>query len=381
MNKNTVESAPINRPTQTAVNPSEFSLMDGAMLLLGRWKLLALAPLAVGAATLAGTYLIAPTFTAKTVFLPPQQQGSAAASALASLGSLAGLTGSAVKTSGDLYVSLLQSANVTDKLIDRFGLMAEYKAEYRFVARETLAKQTRVQLGKKDGLITIEVDAKNPELAAKIANQYVAELRRLSSDLALSEAQQRKVFYEGELKATRARLADAQNKLQTGGFSSGTLKAEPKAIAESYAKAKAELTGGEVRLQTLRQSRADNSPEVQQQLALISALRAQLTQLESKHDTPDDANYLGHYREFKYQESLYELFAKQYELARLDESRESVSTQVVDVATTPEYKSKPKRASIAISATLAAFAILVLGVLGANAWQSRPRKSTQIAQQ
>lgn len=355
--------------------------MDGAMLLLGRWKLLTLVPLAVGAATLAGTFLIAPTFTAKTVFLPPQQQGSAAASALASLGSLAGLTGGAVKTSGDLYVSLLQSANVTDKLIDRFGLMAEYKAEYRFIARETLAKQTRVQLGKKDGLITIEVDAKNPELAAKIANQYVAELRRLSSDLALTEAQQRKVFYEGELKATRARLADAQNKLQTGGFSSGTLKAEPKAMAENYAKVKAELTGGEVRLQTLRQSRADNSPEVQQQLALISALRAQLTQLESKHDTPDDANYLDHYREFKYQESLYELFAKQYELARLDESREGVSTQVVDVATTPEYKSKPKRASIAISATLAAFAVLVLGILGANAWQSRPRKSTQIAQQ
>jgi uncharacterized protein involved in exopolysaccharide biosynthesis len=355
--------------------------MEMAALVLSRWKLLTLAPLAAGAIALGATYLIAPTFTARTVFLPPQPQGSAAASAMASLGSLAGLAGGAIKTSGDQYVSLLQSANVTDKLVDKFALMREYEAKYRFLAREGLAKRSRIQLGKKDGLITVEVDATSPELAANIANQYVVELRRLTSELALTEAQQRRAFYEGELKTTRGRLAESQTKLQTGGFNSGAIKAEPKAMAESYAKAKAELTSAEVRLQTLRQSRSDNAPEVQQQLALVGALRTQLSRLESKHDVQEDANYLSQYREFKYQESLYELFSKQYELARLDESREGVAVQVVDAALPPEYKSKPKRASTALSAALATFVLLVLGIVGKEALRKAtcdPKQAQQL---
>jgi uncharacterized protein involved in exopolysaccharide biosynthesis len=188
----------------------------------------------------------------------------------------------------------------------------------------------------------------------------VDELRRLTSMLALTEAQQRRVFFEQQLGQTRDKLAAAQVALQEGGFSAGALKAEPRAAAESYAKLRAEVTAAEVRLQTIRRSLADNAPEVQQQLSLVSALRAELQKLEASSDVAREPGYVGRYREFKYQETLFDLFARQFELARLDESREGVLIQVVDVATPPERKSKPKRTLVAIVTTVVT-ALLAFG--------------------
>jgi uncharacterized protein involved in exopolysaccharide biosynthesis len=346
-------------------------LLDIATILAARWRLLLLGPIAAGALALGASFLIAPTFTSKTTFLPPQQAQSAAASALASLGALSGLAGAAggIKTPGDQYVALLQSVNVEDRIVDRFKLMEVYEAKYRFLARKELEQNSRIALGKKDGLITIEVDAKDPVMAAAMANQYVAELRRLSSELALTEAQQRRAFFETELKNTRAKLTEAQQTLQSSGFNAGALKAEPKEAAEAYARMKAEATAAEVRLQTMRRALTDSAPEVQQQLVLLNALREQLRTLESSVDTRGDADYISRYREFKYQETLFELFSRQYEMARLDESRESALIQVVDVATPAEHKSKPKRAFIALGTTLATGLLLAIAVLIRQFWR------------
>ena len=346
---------------------SGISVSELFSLLGAKWRLLVGASLAVGVVALGISYLIPPTYTARTMFLPPQQPQSAAASALASLGALSGLAGGSLgnaKTTADQYVSLMQSVNVQDQLVDRFKLMTEYESKYRFQARKTLTDNVRITLGKKDGLISVEADARSPQLAADLANAHVAELRRLTGELALTEAQQRRTFFEAELKKTREQLAQAQQDLQRSGFNPGALKTEPKAAAESYARIKAETTAAEVKLQTLRRSLADSSTEVQQQQTLLGALRAQLLKLESV-DRPDasDAGYIGRYREYKYQESLFELFARQFEAARLDESREAGLIQVVDPATPPEHKSKPKRASIALGATLLAALLLSAGVI------------------
>jgi uncharacterized protein involved in exopolysaccharide biosynthesis len=353
---------PIAAPSVDDEGPG---LIDLLVPLAQHWRLLLAAPVALGALALGATYLITPTFTSRTVFLPPQQQQSAAASALAALGPLAGLAGGVnIKTAGDQYVALMQSVNVEDRLVDQFKLMAVYESKFRFQARKTLEQNTRIALGKKDGLISVEVDAQDPQLAADIANQYVSELRRLSSELALTEAQQRRVFFEGELKRARAKLGEAQARLQGGGFNAGALKAEPKAAAETFARLKAEVTSAEVRLQTMRRTLADTSAEVQQQLTLLGALRGQLTRVEGESNpATNSADYLGRYREFKYQEALFELFSKQYELARLDESREGALIQIVDVATPAEHKSKPKRAQIAIGATAGSFILLCVAVL------------------
>ncbi|MDP1690471.1 MAG: Wzz/FepE/Etk N-terminal domain-containing protein [Burkholderiaceae bacterium] len=366
-------------------NEAGLDLLDLALPLLQHWKLLALAPLLAGVAALGATYLIQPTFSSRTVFLPPQQQQSAAASVIASLGALSGLAGAAagIKSPADQYVALLQSTTVADRLIDEFKLMQVYEREYRFEARKELAGNARISLGKKDGLITVEVDDVDPQRAADIANRHVDELRRLSAQLALTEAQQRRVFFETQLKKTRDELITAQQALQASGFNPGALKAEPKAAAEGYARLRAEVTAAEVRLQTLRRNLSDTTPEVAQAQTMLGALRAQLAKAETSTDLTGGPDYVGKFREFKYQETLFELFARQYELARLDESREGAMIQVVDVAKPAERKSKPKRALIAIATTLAALLLLAGFVVTRHFWRqsaARPEKAAKLAQ-
>lgn len=345
-------------------------IIEMASLLARNWKLLVLAPLATGLLALGATYLMPKTYTSRTVFLPPQQQQSAAASAIAQLGALSGLASSAagIKSPADQYVSLLQSTSVADRLIDEFNLLSVYGQELRIKAREKLAANVRIVLGKKDGLISVEVDDESAQRAADIANRHVTELRRLTGLLALTEAQQRRVFFEGQLAHTRDKLSAAQSALQGSGFSQGALRADARVSAEGYARLRAEATAMEVRVQTLRRNLADSTPEVQQALAALGALRAQLAKLEFAADPAGGTDYIGKYREFKYQETLFELFARQYELARLDESREGALIQVVDEAKPAERPSRPRRIVIAAGTTAASLAALLFYVLARSAW-------------
>ena len=338
-------------------------------------KLLAIAPLAAGLLALGITTLIAPTFTAVTTFMPPQQSQSSAASALASLGSLAGLAGGAagISSPGERYVALMQSVTVSDRIVDQFKLMDVYEAKFRVDARKSLATNVRIVLGKKDGLITVEVDDKSQQRAADMANRYVDELRRMTGTLAVTEAQQRRAFFERQLQQSRDRLVQAQQALQSSGFNAGALKAEPKAAAEAYARIRAETTAAEMRLQILRDTLADSTPEVRQQQTAVAALRAQLTRAEQVTDTSAGPDYVGKFREFKYQETLFELYARQFELARADESREGALIQVVDAATPPEKKSKPKRAVIAGSTTLVVGLLLAMWVILRQSLRERGR--------
>jgi uncharacterized protein involved in exopolysaccharide biosynthesis len=355
------------------IEDDSVSLLEVAIPLVEHWKLLVLGPLAVGLAALGVASLIPPTYTAITTMLPPQQQQSAAGSLLSSLGALGGLAGlaggaSGLRTPADQYVALMQSATVSDRMVEQFDLLKEYDEKYRVDARRELAKNVHITVGKKDGLISIEVDDKSPQRAAEMANRYVDELRRMTDTIAVSEAQQRRKFFELQLRQTQEKLVQAQQALQASGFAQGALKAEPKSAAEAYARLRAEQTAAEVRLQTLRGSLSDNTPEVQQQQSTVAALRSQVSRLEKPADAAGGPDYVGKYREFKYQETLFDLFAKQYELARVDESREGGLIQVVDAAAPPERKSKPKRLLIALGAAFASGILLVAVVLIRRSW-------------
>lgn len=364
-------SNPVQLNQDASEKTKAMDFIEVLVIWLSRKGLIATVTILAGAVALGASYLVPLTFTARTTFIPPQQQGTASSLA-ASLGALSTLAGASVgKSTAEQYVSLLQSENIADRIVDKFALMKLYDARYRFNARASLAKNTRIALGKKDGLITIEVDAQSPQLAADIANNYVSELRRLSSELVLSEAQERRAFYESKLKQTRAALQAAQEALQRSGFDAGALKAEPRAASEAYARIRAEITSAEIRLQTLRRAFAESAPEVQQQLTMLSALRIQAEKLESTSDGGrGDVGYVAAYREYKYQEGLFEAFSKQFEMARLDESREGSSIQVIDPAGVPEYKSRPKRAALAISVALGALLSMLTGVAIAHWWRA-----------
>jgi uncharacterized protein involved in exopolysaccharide biosynthesis len=315
------------------------------------------------------------SYTARTVMLPPQQAQGGAASALASLGALASLAGGAgLRTPADQYAALLQSTTVVDRIIDRFGLMAVYGVDYRFDARRTLSGRVEVSIGKKDGLITVEVVDRDPKRAADIANAHIEELRHITGTLAITEAAQRRQFFDKQLQTTRDRLTAAQQALQSSGFSLGALRAEPRAAAESYARLRAEMTAADIRLQTLRSSFAESAPEVQQVAGTLAALRRQLDIAESASDTSRDADYVSKYREFKYQETLFDLFARQYEIARVDENREGGLIQVIDSAAPPEKQSGPRRFRIAAAVFALALVLTAGWILGRHAWQQARRR-------
>lgn len=329
-------------------------VLDVVAALVGGWRSLLLVPMLVGAAAAGIAHMLPPWFTARTLILPPQQSGTG--SAAASLGALAALAGATPPRSAiDQYASLLRSDTVADRLIDRFDLTTAYAARVRSNARVELAKRVRVSVGKRDGLLMIEVDDHDAHRAADMANAHVDELRRLSDRLALSEARQRRVFFEGQLMQARERLAKAQTELQATGFSQGALRAEPRAAADSYARMRAEVAAAEVRLKAMGRNLADTAPEMQQQQAMLDGLRAQLSVLERATASPTkDADYLGKYREFKLQEALVELITRQFEAARVDESRDGGTIQVVDPATVPDIRSGPRRALAGIVASIAA---------------------------
>ena len=353
---------------------TELTLTDALRSLRRHLALLVALPLALGIAALGATYLIAPVFTATTTILPPQPSQSGAANALASLGALGSLAAGAagVATPADRYVALMQSTTVSDRLIDQFKLMDVYEAKFRVDARKALAIRTRFVIGKKDGLITIEFEDIVPQRAADIANRYVEELRHLTGSLAVTEAQQRRAFFEEQLKLARDRLVRAQESLQASGFSSGALKAQPQAAAEAYARLRAQAAAAEVQLHAMRVELADNTPEVRNQQAVLDALREQLKRAGQPSEIKGDPDFIGRYREFKYQEGLFELYSRQFEIARADEAREGTLIQVVDAAAPPERRTRPKRTLAAIQATLIALFATGMGVVAVD-WFRRSR--------
>jgi tyrosine-protein kinase Etk/Wzc len=333
----------------------EISLLDLLQVIVDNLRLLVLGPLVCGLAALGISFGITPTFTAKTQFLPPQQQQSAAVSMLASLGALGGLAGAAtgIKSPADQYMAFMKSVSLQDALIERFKLIDKYEVKIKTDARLALAGSVQIASGK-DGLISVSVEDKDPKFAADLANAHVEELRFLLGRLAVTEAQQRRMFFEKQLQITKENLIKADLALKSSGINSLVLKSIPASALEAVARLKAGISVQEVKLGTMRNYLTESSPDFKQGLSELASLKAQLAKAEKEEPTSQGvSDYMARYREFKYQETLFELFAKQFELAKVDESREGAVIQVLDKAEVPELKSNPKRAMIAIIVTLA----------------------------
>jgi tyrosine-protein kinase Etk/Wzc len=245
-------------------------------------------------------------------------------------------------------------------VVDRFKLQDRYEKKLKVDTRKELQDNTKIVAGK-DGIISLEFDDRDPQFAADVANGHVEELRKLMGRLSLTEAQLRRTFFEGKLKEAKEGLAQADQELRATGINASTLKSSPAAAVEVVARVRAGIVAQEVKIAAMRGYLTESAPEVKQAMVELSALRAQLTSAEKAEPQADgQSNYVERYRNFKYQETLFELFAKQYELARVDEGREGAVVQVVDKAQPPERKAKPKKAQIAIMASLATgFALLL----------------------
>jgi len=353
----------------------EISLIDLALILAENLRLLIVVPLAAGLVSLGIAFLIPPTFSATTRVLPPTQQQGAAAAMAAQLGSLAGLVGGAagIKNPADQYAALLRSFAVYDAIIRRFNLRDLYGARYIEDARRALDKRTLISVGAKDSIISIEVDDNDPKQAAAMANAFVEELRNLSNTLAVTESAQRRLFFELQLKQAKENLTQAEVALRSSGVSAATLKTVPQSALESLARLKAQITVQEVKLSSMRSFMTDSNPEFRLATQELTALRSALASAEKSDSVKAGsagADYIAMYRNFKYNETLFELMARQYELARLDEAREGAIIQVVDIAKPPERKSKPRRGLIALLTTITVFMLIVFSIVTRHALSS-----------
>ncbi len=361
-----------DHPNIAAETEDEISLLDLLQTIADNLRLLVLGSLLVGLVALGISFAIPPTYTATVKFLPPQQQQSAAASMLASLGGLGGLAGAAagLKNPADQYIAFLKSNNVQDALIERFKLQDRYETKLKIDTRLMLSGSTRAAAGK-DGLITIDIDDKDPQFAADLANAHVDELQKLLARLAVTEAQQRRAFFEKQLTQVKDKMIAAELALRATGISGNVLKSNPASAVAAVAALKAQVTAQEVKLGAMRGYLAETAPDFKLAMNELGSLRRQLSKQEEDEPTgTGQSDYVAKYREFKYHETLFELFAKQFELAKVDESREGAVIQVLDAAQAPERKAKPKKALIAMLATLAAGFVLLLFVFIRQALRS-----------
>jgi tyrosine-protein kinase Etk/Wzc len=316
-------------------------------------------------------------YTATAKILPPQQSQSSAA-ILGQLSALAGAAGSAglgFKNPNELYVGMLKSRTVADSLIERFNLKQVFGHEKMTDARIALESSTNITVGK-EGLISIECSHKDPKLAAALANAYVAELYKLTQTFAVTEASQRRLFFEKQLQQAKEALINAEVAMRRSQEITGVIRLDEqgKAIIESIARLRAQIAAKEVQLSALRTFATDNNPEFVRARQELGELRVQLGKLErdESRGTGDvlvptrkvpevGLEYVRHFRDVKYHEAMFELIAKQYELAKIDEAKEASMIQVLDEAIVPEKKSKPnKRLIVLVSTMLAFFAAVVV---------------------
>jgi tyrosine-protein kinase Etk/Wzc len=258
------------------------------------------------------------------------------------------LSGGSLKNPTDQWISFARSRTVQDALIATFDLQKAYEEDMLFKAREALESRTKITAGK-DGLIQIEVEDHDPDRAARVANGYVEQLNKLNSTLAVTEASQRRKFFEDQLKAGKKALADAEAGLRAAGVNPSILRTTPETAVTEVAQLKSQLTALEVRLAVMRETMTSNNPEYRQTQREMQSLQERLqanARPGSSAASDAGSEYIAKYREFKYQETLFELLARQYEMARSDEAREGMLIQVVDKAVTPEWKTRPKRGLI-----------------------------------
>ncbi|HET8667303.1 MAG TPA: Wzz/FepE/Etk N-terminal domain-containing protein [Terriglobales bacterium] len=385
-----MQTAPIDTATDSTANLAQtdalknddVSLVDVLGIIAKRRRMIAQT---VAIAALASTiiaFILPNRYTATTTLLPPQQPQSltsALASQLGGVGMLGAVAGKdlGLKNPNDTYIGMLRSRVVADTLIQRFELMKVYRDKRLSDARNDLQSASDIQSGK-DGFITVSVEDKDRKRAADIANAYIEELRRLTSSLAVTEAGQRRLFFEQQLQKAKDDLANAEVALKDTQQKTGLIQldSQAKAIIESVAAVRAQIAAKEVQLQAMQSFATDQNPDVLLLRQELAGLRAQSARLENRSNAgagdiqvptgqvpQAGLEYVRRLRDVKYYETIFELLAKQFEVAKLDEARQGAVIQVVDPAVQPDKKSSPKRLLIVIVAVLAALAASVLWAL------------------
>jgi uncharacterized protein involved in exopolysaccharide biosynthesis len=339
-------------------------------------------------------------YTATTRLMPPDTQSTSGMAMMAAMAAKAGASGLGsvagdllgLKSSGALFIGVLRSETSQDRLIEQFDLRRVYGTRLVIDARTRLDENTSISEDRKSGIITISVTDGSPQRAATIAAAYVDELNFLVAELSTSAAHRERVFLEERLKAVKLDLDDASNQLAQFSSKNNTLdiQQEGKAMLDVAANLAGQMVAAQSQLEGLRQIYTENNPHVRSLSARAGELRKQLDKLGGTKVDPSLAapipqsgdmpyptirnlpllgvKYSDYYRRAKIQETVYELLTGQYELAKVQEAKETPSVKVLDPARIPERKSSRSRLLIMLLGTFITFSACVVWVFGSARW-------------
>ena len=377
-------------------------------LLLEYRRLLARVALYGLLASLLIAFLIPTRYESTARLMPPDsnQSGGLAMAAAALSGSAGGLGGIAgemlgMKSTSDIFVGILSSRTVQDKLIQQFDLKKLYRDRRMEDARKDLAEHTGISVDRKSQIITIIVVDHDPKRAAAIGLAYVEELNRLVAELSTSSARRERIFLEARLEAVNKDLESAEKEFSQ--FASKNtaidIKEQGKAMVEAAAILQGQLIAAESELEGLKQVYADNNVRVRSIKARVSELKHQLEKLGGKGEDASapsslqnaslypsirrlpllGVTYADLYRRTKVQEAVFEVLTKEYEMAKVQEAKEIPTVKVLDYPNIPDKKSFPPRLVIMLLGTALAFGLATTWVFGKTAWDQTdsidPRKA------
>jgi tyrosine-protein kinase Etk/Wzc len=323
--------------------------------------------------------LLPSLYTATVAIMPPQSSSSSAAM-LAQLGNLGALSsmgggGLGVKNPNDMQVALLKSRTTEYAMVERFQLQAEYHKRYISSARARWEKMTSIDSGLKDGLIRLSVTDRDPQRAAELANGWVEEYRRVTAKLALTEAAQRRMFFEREVNGERDELERSEDNLKDTEDRTGVLEldGQARALIASAALLRAQIAAKQVEIRAMREFATSDNPDMARAEQELSGMEGQLTAMDvdSDHATGDliapkgkmtqtGIEYARALREEKFHEAMYELLTRQYEVARVDEARQGSNIQVIDPAIPPDRPGTHYRLWIFLAGLFFAFPVALL---------------------
>jgi uncharacterized protein involved in exopolysaccharide biosynthesis len=369
--------------TAPGAKEDDISLFDFLIVLAERKRFIFKVTAAFALLAVAISFLLPPHYSATATILTPQQNSSMGAALAAQLGNMGGMAalaggGLGLKNPNDAYVGMLTSRTVEDAMVRHFDLMSEYHNKNLSDARKAFEKHATVDGSDKDGQIHITIEDRDPQRAAQLANGYVDQFRGFSQHMAITEASQRRLFFEQELELAKNKLADAEEAMKQTEQSTGLIEvnSQARALIESAAVLRAQIATKEVQIQGMETYATGENAQLALAQRELNALRGQLAKLGGSEDSgsagfivpkgmvPEASlEYVRKMRDLKYYETIFDILARQYEAAKLDEAKQGAVIQVVDSAIAPDKRSSPKRALIVIVTTIFGFMFALFAAL------------------
>lgn len=354
-------------------------LVDYLNIIYRRRRLIAVVTSATFAASIIVSLFLPKVYVSSSSILPPQQESAFRLdSSYQVAANPSGLSGGflGARSPADVWVGILKSATLRNEVVKKFKLKELYGADTVEDARKELDKRVGIRKSKEE-IITVSVEDKGPELAASLANAFMEELDRINKNLVTTSGKRMRIFIEKRLVESRKDLADLENSLKS--FQEGNravkIDEQSKAIFEAIGTVKGELIAREVELQTLLSYATERNPQVEILRTQVRELGAKLRELEEGGADVGDRRsnvfiptaripgvglkYARLLRDIKVQETLFELLSQQYEMAKIQELKDTPTVQVLDRAFAPEKKTKPRRTFIVLFSTFSGLCLSV----------------------